>query len=271
MSQFDSYYNKSGGGGGGGYLPNSPFNTASPGGAQKSEHSGALLPMTIAQLNKATQAHSDSVFMLDEREIRQVTIVGVVSSIQQQATNSVYAIDDGTGRIEARQWVNSVSEAVQSDIKENIYVRVTGPLQAFHGKRYINARHIRPVAEPHEVYFHILEAVAVTLSLERGVPFAPGSLAARSKDVVMTDASAYNAGDSSRISSDQYSHLPALQQSIVRFLKENCKTDEGIHVSAIARAVGNGSDAIKISDALDTLMDNGLVYTTLDESHFILA
>ena len=46
-----------------------------------------------------------------------ITVVGVVSSIQQQATNSVYAIDDGTGRIEARQWVNTGSESLQSDIK----------------------------------------------------------------------------------------------------------------------------------------------------------
>lgn len=40
----------------------------------------------------------------------QVTIVGQVVSIQKQTTNSVYSIDDGTGRIEARHWVDSSSE-----------------------------------------------------------------------------------------------------------------------------------------------------------------
>jgi hypothetical protein len=40
----------------------------------------------------------------------QVTLVGHVVSIQPQATNCVYWIDDGTGRIEARHWVDSSSE-----------------------------------------------------------------------------------------------------------------------------------------------------------------
>ena len=76
----------------------------------------------------------------------------------------------------------------------------------------------------------------------------------------MADASAYNSGESSRFSSDQYSHLPALQQSIARYLKENCTTEEGIHVSAIARAVGNGSDALKIRSGVPSV----LVYLQLN-------
>lgn len=40
----------------------------------------------------------------------QVTIVAQVISIQSQTTNSVYWLDDGSGRIEARHWVDSASE-----------------------------------------------------------------------------------------------------------------------------------------------------------------
>lgn len=39
-----------------------------------------------------------------------MTIVGQVQSVQAQTTNCVYTIDDGTGRIEARHWVDSTSE-----------------------------------------------------------------------------------------------------------------------------------------------------------------
>jgi hypothetical protein len=42
--------------------------------------------------------------------ILQVTVVGHVVSIQSQATNNLYWLDDGTGRIEARHWIDSSIE-----------------------------------------------------------------------------------------------------------------------------------------------------------------
>lgn len=60
----------------------------------------------------------------------------------------------------------------------------------------------------------------------------------------MGDASAYNAQSAGV--SDHHSHLPALQRQIIRFLQENSQTEEGVHVAAIARSVGSGSDAQKI-------------------------
>ena len=40
----------------------------------------------------------------------QLTIVAQIVSITVQTTNSVFFLDDGTGRIEARLWVDSSSE-----------------------------------------------------------------------------------------------------------------------------------------------------------------
>jgi replication factor A2 len=45
----------------------------------------------------------------------QVTVVGHVVSIQSQATNNLYWIDDGTGRIEARHWIDSSIEETGSN------------------------------------------------------------------------------------------------------------------------------------------------------------
>jgi hypothetical protein len=54
------------------------------------------------------------------------------------------------------------------DRREGKHVRVTGSLKSFGKKRYINVNHIRNVKDLHEVYFHILEAIAVNLTIERG-------------------------------------------------------------------------------------------------------
>ncbi|PPQ73019.1 hypothetical protein CVT26_014667 [Gymnopilus dilepis] len=273
MSQYDNYYGS--GGGGGGYLQGgSPFSASgSPGGMRKTEISNSLRPFTILQLNQATQAHTDAEWRVDDVEIGQVTVVGQVVSVQKQTTNSVYSIDDGTGRIEARQWIDSSSDDDSSKtgaIEEQQYVRVTGGLKSFGKKRYINATHIRPIKEPHEVYFHILETIAVTLILERGPPNNP-NVASPNKMVqnTGTNISAYSGQSAQPAIQDQYSHLPALQRDIVRFIQNQPHEDEGVHVAVIAKAIGaSGEDARKISDALDKLMDEGLVFTTIDDSHF---
>ncbi|KAF8077881.1 replication protein A subunit RPA32 [Lyophyllum atratum] len=262
MSQYNDY------GGGGGFLQGgSPYSAAgSPGGGRNKEASHSLRPLTVAQVLKATQAHADAEWTIDDSEIGQVTLVGQVVTIQSQTTNCVYWMDDGTGRIEARHWVDSTSEEDSGKwggIEETMFVRVTGTLKTFGSKRYINATHIRVATDPHEVYFHILEAIAVTLMVDRGA-----SSGASAPGVAV---SAYTSHQPASNAPDQYSHLPALQQKIVRFISTQPRSEEGVHVSSIARATGSAGDAEKISDALDKLMDEGLVYSTIDDSHFNLS
>ncbi|GLB34890.1 putative replication protein A, subunit RPA32 [Lyophyllum shimeji] len=263
MSQYGDIY-----GGGGGFLQGgSPYSASgSPSGGRNKEASHSLRPLTVAQLLKATQAHADAEWTVDEAEIGQVTIVGQVVTIQSQTTNCVYWIDDGTGRIEARHWVDSTSEedsAKWGGIEETKYVRVTGTLKTFGNKRYINATHIRGATDPHELYFHILEAITITLMVDRGSSSAASASGAA--------ASAYTSPQAVSSAPDEYSHLPPLQQKIIRFISAQPRSDEGVHVSSIARATGTQGDAEKISDALDKLMDEGLVYSTIDDSHFNLS
>ncbi|KAG5635535.1 hypothetical protein H0H81_010947 [Sphagnurus paluster] len=245
--------------------------------------------MTVAQVLRASQAHADAEWTIDDTEIGQVTLVGQVVTIQSQSTNCVYWVDDGTGRIEARHWVDSTSEEDSgkwSGIEESMYVRVTGTLKTFGSKRYINATHIRVATDPHEVYFHILEAIYVTLMVDRGLVRRPPFSSLRILKQIQSSsrsnmsiapgsgggASAYASPQAGSGVQDQYFHLPPLQQKIVRFISTQPRSEEGIHVSSIARAVtGSIGDAEKINDALDKLMDDGLVYTTIDDSHFNLS
>ncbi|KAI6150447.1 replication protein A subunit RPA32 [Pisolithus tinctorius] len=267
MSQYNDYY---GGGGSGGYVAGSPYGGAnSPGGfGRKSETSHSLRPMTIHQLLNAHQAHADADWMLDDTEIGQVTIVAHIVSVQAQATNSQYILDDGSGHIEARRWKDSSveDESEKLGIVEGAYVRVLGSLKMFGNKKYINATFIRPVASPTEVYFHILEAMTVTLIWERGLPPRPGQ---SPQEAGLKTSSAYSAQPLQNVDSEQYAHLPKLHRAIIAFMQSQPPSDVGVHVSAIARAVGG--DAVSISDALDKLSDDGLAFSTIDESHYKLA
>ncbi|KAI0093709.1 hypothetical protein BDY19DRAFT_268390 [Irpex rosettiformis] len=241
MSQYDSPYY----GGGGGYMA-SPGGSLieSPGGAMKrSGISQSLRPTTIKQLREATQAHADAEWLVD-------------------ATNCTYDLDDGTGTIQARHWVDPSQSSDDDEIKEQSYVRVIGNLKSFGNNRFINAIRIRPITDHHEPYYHILDACTVTLIVQRGPPPRPGEeLKPRT-----TGTSAYTAPGSTIVAHDQYAHLPQIQRNIINFILSQPNHSEGVHIAAIARAAG--SDAQSISSALDALMDDGHVYTTSDESHY---
>ncbi|KAJ3781902.1 replication protein A subunit RPA32 [Lentinula aff. detonsa] len=260
--------------GGGFYQNSSPFNQsqASPGGAseaKRTELSHSVRPLTLAQVNKAHQAHTDAEWTLEGSEVGQVTIIGHVVNISEQTTNFLYTLEDGTGKVEARRWreQNSEEDADKwGDIQVNQVIRVTGHMKAFGSRKYVNAVNIRPSEDPHEIYFHMIEALTVTLSLQNGAP--GGTVGQKSPGT----ASAYTAQSSGIANDDmaEYKHLPPLQREIIKVLLSQPEHDEGgVHVGVVAKAVQKqGMTSASISDALDALMDAGQIYTTSDDAHF---
>lgn len=57
-------------------------------------------------------------------------------------------------------------EVLMSNFREQAYARVTGTLKSLEGKRYLNTKQIRLSLDPHEAYFHILDAMLVNRKLE---------------------------------------------------------------------------------------------------------
>lgn len=49
-----------------------------------------------------------------------------------------------------------------------MYARVAGTLKQFGERRYLNVAHIQPVTDPHELIFHLFEAIYVTMEYSRG-------------------------------------------------------------------------------------------------------
>ncbi|EPS98543.1 replication protein A subunit RPA32, partial [Fomitopsis schrenkii] len=233
----------------------------------------SLRPVTIRQLLNATQAHSDAEWTIDDAEVGQITVIGQVVSINSQTTNCVYWLDDGTGRMEARHWVDAGTDEDSErwgGITENVYIRAMGSLKSFGNKRYINATHLRLIKDHNEINFHFLEAFTVELILQKGPPLRPSEAGSRGAIANgSANASAYDPPSSSATRMEPYAHLPSIQRRIVEFMMNQPQQSEGIHVAAVARHIGG--DAHAISEALDRLMDEGHVFTTMDDSHFALS
>ena len=130
-----------------------------------------LTPVTIRQLYNATQQQPEDIFKVDGKELNQVTLVGQIVSSQIQSTTLELLIDDSTGKIDVKQWLEpdeGNGDAHRSQFKEGVYVRVVGHLRAFQQRRNIMAFRIQPIDDWNEITFHLLEAIHVHLFNTRG-------------------------------------------------------------------------------------------------------
>jgi len=204
-----------------------------------------------------------------------VTFVGQIRNISTQATNHTYRLDDGTGTVEVKQWLDPEPEnndpsgdANKPKLVENGYARVWGRLKAFNNKRHVGAHVIRPVTDYNEVQYHLLEATAVHLYFTKGPLGAQADGAANGgqgqQDVYGQSNGANGGGGGKPLPAG----LSASARKIHECLRTSPQSNEGLHMQDIA--VRLNMDMAEVSKAGDELQHNGLIYTTVDDHTWAL-
>ncbi|KAF5391342.1 hypothetical protein D9757_002042 [Collybiopsis confluens] len=259
---------------GGGFYTSSPYSQGSPGGGSGSGGEvkrNSVRPMTIAQVVKATQAHTDAEWSLNGHEVGQVRIIGHVVNINEQTTNINYILEDGTGKIEARRWREQSNEddaRKWGNLEVNSVISVTGHMKAFSSRKYVNSTSMRLSEDPNETTFHMLEALTITLSIEKGPPAGE-----KPSGTPSGTTSAYSAQSSGTANDEmaEYKQLPILQQEIIRAILSRPDAEgDGVDISFVTTFVKGvpGASTVAIGQAIESLLDAGHVYTTSDDEHF---
>jgi hypothetical protein len=65
-----------------------------------------LTPITASMALGTSADESDSMQLQDGRKLYHVKLVGAVRSVEDFSTNVVYEIEDGTGFVEVKQWLD---------------------------------------------------------------------------------------------------------------------------------------------------------------------
>lgn len=225
--------------------------------------------MTIKQIIDAEPAYAgDASFRIDGLDVKQVTIVGMVRAINPQTTNITYKIDDGTGVIEVKQWLDAdktAEETATPAFAEEDYVRVWGRLKSFSNKRHVGAHVIKPVRDFNEVSYHLLEATYVHLFFTRGGPPGDGGVqqGGGGGGDGGGDSMFVDQGDDAR-----YRGYSAKAKKVYDYIQRSGNPTEGIHMQVIAREAG-----MTIQDVMagaDELQSHGTIYTTMDDETFAI-
>lgn len=182
-------------------------------------------------------------------------------------TNTTFTLDDGTGTVDAKQWIDTdaAEDHAASLPAEGSYVHLWGRLKDFNGKRHIACHRIRPVTDFNEVSYHFLEATAVHLFFTRG-PIDPEAGAVKNEggNGMFVDSGAGANGNAHQSGASKVpSSFSGASKRIYKLMEEMPQSNEGINVHAIAQQLG-----IPLSEVMkggDELLQGGQIYTTVDD------
>lgn len=229
-----------------------------------------LRPVTVKQILDASQPYPEAPFQVDSADVANVLFMGQVRNISSQSTNVTYKIDDGTGEIEVKKWVDSTTADNmdtddgkapgdgKSELELNGYARVFGSIKSFGNKRYIGAHSVRPLTNLDELNCHFLEATAVHLFFTRGPPGGAAPENGAGGDAVMGGAEEYGTGQNKALAS-----MSPVAKKIYNLLKTEPQDDTGLHLQVIASKLN--MPATEVSKGGDELLGAGVIFSTMDE------
>ncbi|KAL7318710.1 Replication factor A protein 2 [Mucor circinelloides] len=237
----------------GGYMDNSydSSNTnAGSGYTKKPLGEQTMRPLTIKQIKGATSPQ-EGTFKVDNSNITQITFIGVIRNIQELATNYVYTVEDGTGAIDVRKWVEQNETPDDADARRGLlvdtYVRVNGRLNSFSNRISIVAHSMRPITNFNEITFHYLDAINTHLMFSK-----PGSslLGATNNDHMQIDATT------------------SLIEKVSQAIKSYDDSAEGASIKSLVERFGGLHTESEIRDSVEFLLNDGQCYATTDSDHW---
>jgi replication factor A2 len=132
----------------------------------------SLRPVTIKQLTELQLPQSDDATLLcDGYPLNSITFVAVLRNMRDMPNCHLLQLEDGTGAINARIWVERLDETTRTRIQQlplNDYVRVYGTPRSSNGSLQVFLHQVLPINDYNEVTMHLLETINTHLYYTRG-------------------------------------------------------------------------------------------------------
>mmetsp|Transcript_53762 Transcript_53762/g.79899 ORF Transcript_53762/g.79899 Transcript_53762/m.79899 type:complete len:298 (-) Transcript_53762:99-992(-) len=278
----------SGGGAGGGFGNSSDMSSPPRGSGRKSYDEQTLIPVTIRMCLGATTSQTPgggggSLSLPDGRELHQVKLVGAIRSVEEQSTNITYQIEDGTGLIDVKQWLdagdNSGVTEMRMQCKDHTYVRIIGQLKDYDGKRHIMGYSVRRVSTGNELTHHMLEVI---YSQNRGKTASAGQGGMGRTNIPQSNQYGNNNGGGAvpygginppmaqnRIQGGNAGVI-SVQDKVLEFIRVQ---GEGVEVGAdindcISSLSREGFPERDVRQSFEALASEGQIYSTIDETKY---
>ncbi|XP_035846143.1 replication protein A 32 kDa subunit B [Helianthus annuus] len=257
---------------GGGFMPPPATQTADPSPSVFTKKRETLLPLTVNQINKALLLNDDKVnFLIDGVDVNNVKLVGMVLNKAEGVNDIRFVLDDGTGRIDCLKWVNEPVDIKEMEpVMKGVYVRVHGQLKGLQGKQHLMVFGIKPVTDFDEITHHFVECIYVHCYNTRLMKQQAGTSNQTHMPGSAVNTHAYQTATSNQFTGPYGAAdgLNGIDKMVLDYLIQPASVamQHGVHLEELVKQLGIPLD--KIVAALNTLVDESLVYNTVDDYHF---
>lgn len=224
--------------------------------SQRQQTRSTLSPVTIKQIHDSTQPVPDGEFEVNNVSLNMVSFVGVVRKVENFTSAVTVTIEDGTGSVDVKRWVNEKGPTASEETErflalENKYVYVTGALKVMQLRKSIQHSTIREVTDYNEVLYHMLYALENHLE-------AQGLLKSGVKPENGLFVNENGNGASSNLD---------VSDKIMSVISSNTASmSEGVPVSWISDQLGIPVEVVK--EKCNQLSELGKVYQGYDENSY---
>ncbi len=274
---FNPYNNYNDGTGYGNYNGSTSDNNGTGNGGFSSQDNGnrqqrqnttqTITPVTIKTIQSATQPTQDGPYEAFGMPLYYVSFIGIIREIDTSNTSStMYKLEDGTEAITVRQWNNDGDEATddQQQFKSGQYVRVSATIREFNNKKQLQTQSIRPITDFNEIPYHFLSAVKVYVDHKNG----GDSVSQDGNSSLFVGEGIQNNGSQHGQQQQQNNANLPLTEKLYNFIKENSNSMvEGVPTQLMAQEFNISVD--QVNQHLGTLVDDGRIFATDDESLFL--
>ncbi|KAH0795063.1 putative replication factor A2 [Histomonas meleagridis] len=219
----------------------------------------SITPVTIKQLLNSNY-NPGQPFLIDGVQRKQINIVGMVHSVQEEAIASYYEIDDSTGIFQVQDFSKNM-ECLTLSFPVGTYVSVVGKISTNSQNTgpIISAFSVKQVEDFDEIPYHFLHALFVHFFSLRGLP-PNSSFAIAENPRNHTEASDHNEIPAPQEQENNQEMDEQLRPKILEYIQIH-NSSTGVSKAEIAGHFGSTYSLERISNAISALEYNGEIYS----------
>lgn len=228
--------------------------------SQRQQTRSSLSPVTIKEINEATQPVPDGEFVIHNVSLNMVSFIGVIRKVESSSSAITITVEDGTGSMDVKRWIDEkiatpAEEAEKFSALENKYVYITGALKEFNSKKSIQHATIREIVDHNEVAYHMLYAISNHLEAQ-GILTKGGAPKKEENGLFVQDNDNGSNGASD------------VTRKIEKVIDDNTGSmQEGVPISWISDTLGVPIDVVR--EKCQHLSEQGKIYQGYDEGSFL--
>lgn len=238
----------------------------------------SCLPVTIRTVEQAIAASGES----ESGEIRffgeeqgMLVLVAFVESVTLQAASMELSVNDTTGRMKVRHYINAKTEELES-IRQGSYVALVGNVRTS-PQVHFAANGVQAVKSADEVSYHMIEAAHSALKLQRGsqdltTPVKQKMFAAPQATGMAVDTPPKSLPGQEAVAAPapvgKALEGTGLKEALMAHIRQVGEgKQEGVPFTSCCDCVAP-TEAQAVRAALGELVDEGELYNTIDENSF---